>query len=876
MKPERWKEIERVFEAALDRSAAERESFLEQTCGDDTELLAEVRRLLSAQPPAEFIEPMAPVAAEQVFAVGLSGRDLGQYRLLREIGRGGMGVVYLARHEAHDQLVALKLLPPAHAKEEARVRFEREISAASSLDHPAIIPVLAHGESEGVAWYAMRFVEGHDLHDELRAQRDVADGTRASGVLLPRFTDPMFLPTVAARVADLADGLQTAHDGGVVHRDIKPKNILLDDRGHVFLTDFGLARDARFGTITASSAIQGTPYYMSPEQARALKVKVDHRTDIYSLCVVLFEMLTLRVPFEGKTPQEVVERIGRGATTDVRSVNPRVPRDLALICNKGMSRNPSARYSSAQELAKDLRRFLRHEAIMAKPLSARERLGNWTARNQRALVALLAVLVALALGVQVRRWTEERASASALADRIRLVLQSPDWDADVARIAALRSELAARPSSSNRELSGLVEEFGRRLSSFRAETLDTCESWIADGKGGQLGLEEYRPYSRPSSARQLSEGLSLAQRLSIVFPEDSRVRSLASIEASFPLLEVQAVIVHDDGSSRAVQPGEAQISIAPVDPIHDKIGEERSLGTAPLAATPIAPGYYRIRVRVDSFGHSDLMRLLEPTIQVTTAVARIHRRESTLSDMLAIPAGHLRLAKKRAIGCLLLDDGVDVEAFHLEPQELSNERFVRFLQASGHPVPSMWATLGYVDDWHNLPVSGFEDVWLELPVTGISALDARACAEWYGKRLPRHTELELALDSLLAGEGRGGLAVPLADIQANIHGTRSDSIASDDHRGLYRHYLENALPVRDASYRQGPLELYHLFGNVDEMTSSLMVEADDPQIRVATGARVTLGRSWESSTTGPAIGAHAWAYASSKYYSFALGVRLAY
>ncbi|MFT4538454.1 MAG: serine/threonine protein kinase [Planctomycetota bacterium] len=879
MTPERWEEIQRVFEEALERPRSERSTFLKSACGDDLELLAEVTKLLDAAPPEDFMEPPSLGGAEQQFAVGYSGRELGDYELIREIGRGGMGVVYLAQRSGEEEPVALKLLPPARAVGEARTRFEREISAASSLKHPSIVPVLAHGETEGVAWYAMRFIEGHDLHTELARQRTDAEPDAPVELLLPPFADPFYLSTVSARIAEMADALQTAHDGGVVHRDIKPHNILLDARGHAYLTDFGLARDERFGTITATSAVQGTPHYMSPEQARVLKQKVDHRTDIYSLSVVLFELLTLRRPFEGSTPQEIVDHIGRGTSTDLRKVNARVPRDLELVCRKGMSRKPADRYDTAQGLADDLRRFLRHEAVKAKPPSLREVLTNWIEVHKRGVTAAAGVFLALIIGIQFSLWRSNQVHASSFAEELEASLNFEDWDIVSSRISALRSELAKWEASELDSYSRLGEaarSFEQRLRQFKAEKLNKCKELIARGKGGQTDLPEFAPFASPPSPRRLNEGMSLAQRLAMVFPDDSEVVDLAAIETSFPLLEVQAVIVESDGSERPPRANEARVSIAAVDIAHDVIGTERHLGYAPLASTPVSPGYYRIRVQVEGFGRSDLMRFLKQSVTPTKTLARVYDEASALEGMAKIQGGSFDSKEIAPLGCLVFDDHPDVADFHLDEVELSNKRFHQYLQASGHAPPRMWSHLGYDGDWRSLPVQGHMEEWLELPATGMNVLDAQRCAEWYGKRLPRHLEIELILDRMTPPPSAHSQDSGTTPNQANIAGALNTSIQTDDHPALYRHYMDNALPVRDPRCSQYSGLLHHLYGNLDEMTASIEVEGSEGLLSINTEERIVLGQDWMLLARGWKMTEHKYTSTSPMDYSFSIGFRLAY
>jgi len=368
--------------------------------------------------------------------------QLGTYRLGREIGRGGMGIVYEATESSLGRKVAIKVLPPSSQMDRMHaLRFANESRAAAQLNHPNIVPIYSVGEENGVCYFAMRLIEGQDLsqvlkvvrHELFTDGREAKQGTHPSHHTSTADNRPVVKDGIspdlrsgprkserieysagdfhkgrrgktysasrgaANKVAQmgvlLADALQHAHDAGVIHRDIKPRNIKLDNEGKLWLTDFGLAQIKDTPSLTQTGLLIGTLRYMSPEQAAGIKGIIDHRTDIYSLGVTLCEILVLKPVVEGKTTQEIVKEVIYGAPILIRRIDSNVPFDLAVILEKAMSRNPRDRYNTASEMADDLTRFLNNQPIRARRPGLLKRSQQWLMRHRAIAATLLVAMV---------------------------------------------------------------------------------------------------------------------------------------------------------------------------------------------------------------------------------------------------------------------------------------------------------------------------------------------------------------------------------------------------------------------------------------------------------------------------------------------------
>jgi WD40 repeat protein len=373
-------------------------------------------------------------------AVLAPGAPFGRYRIEREIGRGGMGVVYLAVHQALQKSVALKVLSRTGASDSRSLeRFLREAQTAAALHHTNIVPVFDVGQVEGIVYYAMQYIDGLGLDQVLLRfhERTPGNGPDSAATLPYQGANPapatgdtvpgLTLPTVplpevvfgsrdycrwvAQLALQAAEGLAHAHDRGVIHRDVKPSNLLLDGRGGVWITDFGLAQRPEDPALTQPGRPLGTPRYMSPEQAADAGRAVDIRTDVYSLGVTLYELLAGRPAFPDPTPQAVLQAIVHRDPPPPRRLNPALPRDLETVVLKALAKRPGDRYASAGELADDLKRWLRHEPVRARRIGPLGRVVRWCRRSPLVAgltLALAALLVTVAAGASALAVQERR------------------------------------------------------------------------------------------------------------------------------------------------------------------------------------------------------------------------------------------------------------------------------------------------------------------------------------------------------------------------------------------------------------------------------------------------------------------------------------
>ncbi len=445
------------------------------------DIAAELGPYLDALDLFHTATPQRPTAEEKASSGpavddSLPAEPLGDFRIVRRIGRGGMGIVYEAVQLSLGRRVALKVLPFAAAVDPTHLqRFKNEAQAAAQLHHTNIVPVYAVGSERGVHYYAMQLIEGQNLADVIRAMRP-AEKSQGQPITSEPITTDELVATVTAVAAELstqratrsenyyrmvaelaiqaAEALEHAHQFGVIHRDVKPANLMVDARGNVWVADFGLAQFHTGVGLTRTGDLLGTLRYMSPEQAAGQGAPLDARTDVYSLGATLYELLTLEPLFDGNEHHRLLRQILNDEPKPPRTVDPAVPAELETIVLKAVSKNPADRYPTAKQLADDLRRFLDNRPILARRPTLAQRLKKWARRHPSFIAASVVLLLLVATGslvaaalirVEQRKaeaaYEREKQRAQEAEARFRLAKRSVDE-----MIQVSEEELADKPN----------------------------------------------------------------------------------------------------------------------------------------------------------------------------------------------------------------------------------------------------------------------------------------------------------------------------------------------------------------------------------------------------------------------------------------------
>jgi len=568
--PDAWNELEGLLLACLERPDAERPAALEQLCTRHPQHAAALRQRFA------MLSELGLVGASLQRALQV-GEQFGDYRLLRRLGGGAMGVVYLAEQLSTRRRVALKVLRPELLDQpRARERFRRELAAAARLEHPGICTVYDAGEVDGRPFIAMRYLAGESLADAIERTRESSNGSTTvqlasgDGASDAALGERERIQAVVSLVEQAARALHTAHGQGLVHRDVKPGNILITEAGSPVLVDFGLVHDqiTTDPTLTMSNDLLGTPAYMAPEQIEPQGRRIDPRTDVHALGAVLFECLTLHAPYEAPSREALYRQILTAEPPDPRHRNGSVLLDLAVVTQKALEKDPARRYQSALAFADDLCRVRTHEPVLARPASRGLRLRRWAQRNPLLAGALAAAFlclgggfaVSLTLLLQVRRTLAERQAGDVAA----LSTQALAHDTTLATLYALEAVRLQpeNPTTASALYAAVAELREERVQYVRSPY---CVAGPADGSYSVVGSDAtaqswvFREGSEPVELQTLVQGHALLHRV-VVSKRGDRILVLSVGDQRMPagggLVTVWSPDRPDQPIARLPYPGE--------------------------------------------------------------------------------------------------------------------------------------------------------------------------------------------------------------------------------------------------------------------------------------------------------------------------------
>ena len=560
-------------------SDEDRVRYLDRACGDDRAFRGRIEALLDSWRRADaFLTSPAPnlVSLLQAnAAAGRHGRDsaaivgtLGDFRLVREIGRGGMGVVYEAEQVSLRRRVALKVLPLFDALNPRQlVRFHNESRAAASLRHPNIVNVHFVGFERGLHYYAMDFVDGRTLAEVIahlprahgpdsqpaRGDASPVVGHSPADMEAPRtstiapidiatvkFDDPReFFRMVAQWGIQAAEALDHAHVLGIVHRDIKPSNLMVDVNGHLWVTDFGLAMGDAIPGPTMTGDLLGTLRYMSPEQAAGKRRVLDGRTDIYSMGVTLYELVTLQPAFPSENLQDVLRQIAEQDPVPPHQLNPSMPRDLETIILKAMAKEPAAHYQTSHDLALDLRRFSEDEPIQARRPSLAARAALWSRRHRpliwsgaAVVLVFTAVLMASTLLVLAAYQREKTQRRIADENAARAEDNAKEARQNAAKAQKVATQAQANYETARKAVKQMLTRVGDELLVTIPEMKDVRRSLLEDAAAFYSELMTLNP-GDPQAYYERGQVYDLLQQYDKVRPDYEKAIELDADNAAY-------------------------------------------------------------------------------------------------------------------------------------------------------------------------------------------------------------------------------------------------------------------------------------------------------------------------------------------------------
>ncbi len=800
-----WELVVDVFGEALEHEVESRDRFVRERCANHESEYREVLRLLQLHRDDEFLRPPEPEALPPPPYLG-ADRRLGDFELIEEIGSGATARVFRARQVSLEREVALKVLEPeSRVSRSASERFRRGASAAARLEHPNVVPIFSVDEQHGVHFFAMGLIRGETLEHRLERARvlNEAGDFDAFGELR--------IAWVARVVEKIARALEVAHVAGLVHRDVKPGNVLIDEEGEPHVVDFGLAHELDRESLDQTGMLYGTPFYMSPEQVGGDSSGIDARTDVFAIGVVLYEMLTLERPFDGANHFELIRAIERSEPVPVRERRADVPRDLEVVCHKALEKDPKRRYQSARELADDLERFRNHRSIRAKPPTLADQTEKFL-RRRRVEVVVVAIVLALLVAVFLVTWTmNERERLEREIAPIERFVDS-GWRFDLSELKHVQ-----------RAIDRLDPQ---HLSTARTQLVADARTKLADVRT-ELESRMGRVLERGFEAAAFSVGSDEEDAPSL---GDVVLGALVGEERNDPeslndLLNPRLTIDTEPGATVRLFRNAPSTGVVVGDPI--ELGSE-------VKSKPIPPGYYRIHVRAPDGRSNELTRVIVTPRKGHEFTVPLRAIDEVTRDMVLVASGPFVFGmgendENYGEGAANLAD-----AFWIDRSEVSNAEYRRFVEETGYPPPRHWK-------------GRYDASWGPLPVVNVSADDAEAYALWAGKRLPTAWEWQRAArdtDGRRYPWGSDGTdlanraVIGPSDITQAIGTGRYDD-------AVWSLYASKVMAVDIETLDRSPVGMLHSLGNVKEWTETRFREAQpDGTTLVIPRQRLILGGSW--------------------------------
>ena len=796
-----------------------RQQTLISQCEGDAELRDILERMLAAaEEEDDFLETPLETAGEAQLPTSID-----DFEIIEEVGRGGMGVVYRARQVSLRREVAIKVLPHGWCQSQSTVdRFHLEARTLARLHHPGIVTIFSEGVADNVHYFAMEFIDGPNLAELIRIRRTGGgdDDPPEIREQAARLEHPVH---VANMIAGAAEALQVVHDAKVVHRDVKPSNLFLTTEGHLKVGDFGLVLDDHDGAVSLSGELRGSPYYMSPEQTKGDPKLVDARTDVYSLGVVLYELLTQKRPFGGKNALEIMRNVAESEPPSVRTWVKNAPRDLAIICEVAMAKDPEDRYANAGEMALDLRRAVALEPIQARTLPRQVRVARWIKLHRASLTLSAALLLAsglvVALALQSQRQKAELAGA--LDELVQLTEEMDLSRSGISAIGhSLRVVEARRPELSRPQLA--------TFKLVKARTTEVGEAMMITAlkiaNDAQKGRTETRPWDLNMDAVIESTTTIEDARLLLGSTDSSQLALVDIMMTTWP------IEVPDELQGQGTN---WSMTVRELDPITTTAGPVVWKGNDPYSVRT-TQGHFCLTVHVDEFAPMEFVRLVRFGEDVRTVRLSPRSSEVQQVDMCLIPSARVTFERNDPRDPSLYGEELKIGAYWIDKYEVSNRDYFEFIEVYPEHATEYW----------NL--EDYNTAWDDLPVVGVPIESAALYAEWRGKRLPTLAEL------LYAGRGPEGRLYPWTDATekvsylGNCDAPRQQLNLDGNLRAtMLANYVVRAKKVRSGEDAASVFGVLNLLGNVAELSCSLEVSlTTDQTMRTSMDSSFVTGGNW--------------------------------